>query len=611
MQTASVAVDCNDSTEGRSLEPLTSNSLAGASSGSYPIVDTNQTICFNSSTGHVTTCSGIGHDADYSGNQPNYTVSGDGLTVTDNVTGLVWQQSSDINDDGLLSYDDKLYQSEAVSHCEGLVLSGRDDWRLPSIKEAYSLILFSGKDPSSYQGDDTSTLVPFLDSVFDWAFGDSDSDNDRLIDGQYASSTLYLSTTMNGDPTMFGVNYVDGRIKGYPTHTKEYYVRCVTGNTSYGINAFVNNGDDTVGDNATRLMWQQDDTESTGWDDAVSKCEAATTASHDDWRLPNAKELHSIVDYSVSPDTHNQAAIDTVFNTSSFQNEEGETDWGYYWSSTTHVSHNDNGSNAAYLSFGRALGYVKGNILDVHGAGAQRSNDKVGVASEPGAKSAAGSNGTFYYKGPQGDILRDNNKVRCVRDNDSIDSDADGIPELNDNCPSEPNPGQENLDGDALGDVCDPDVDGDLVLNDDDDDDDNDGMDDTFELANLLNPYDSADAGLDPDDDGLTSLEEFNINPLLDPNDPDYDGDGIDDGLDTDPVFTNNDCTGADALFTDVVTTDMVCGADSSITLDIPAEVQAAGSLLLISPNVIFLPGFSTGGQMAVQSTHPCAACGP
>ncbi len=191
------------------------------------------------------------------------------------------------------------------------------------------------------------------------------------------------------------------------------------------------------------------------------------------------------------------------------------------------------------------------------------------------------------------------------------DRDSDTITDTGDNCPLLGNIGQENLDLDSFGDVCDPDVDGDLVLNGDDPDDDNDGMDDTFELANLLNPYDPADAGLDPDDDGLTSFEEFNINPLLDPNDPDYDGDGIDDGLDTDPVFTNNDCTGADALFTGVVTTDIVCGADNTITLDVPSEVQAAGSLLLISPNVIFKPGFKVGGRMTVQSTHPCAVCGP
>ena len=392
---------------------------------SYAIVDTNQATCYDSSTGQTTTCSGLGYDGDYAGNQPSYSVSGDGLTVTDNVTGLIWQQSSDINNDGLLNHDDKLYQSEAVNHCENLSLADRDDWRLPSIKEAYSLILFSGKDPSGYQGTDTSTLTPFLDSAFDWAFGDLDSGYDRIIDGQYASSTLYVSTTMNNDPTMFGVNYVDGRIKGYPSDTKVYYARCVAGNTDYGTNEFTDNNDQTISDSATGLMWQQDDTESTNWDDAVSQCEAATTASYDDWRLPNVKELQSIVDYTISPDTHDQAAIDPIFNASSFQNENGETDWGYYWSSSTHVTNTDDGSNAAYVSFGRALGYMQSSILDVHGAGAQRSNDKESVSNEPGAQSATGANGTFYYKGPQGDVLRDSNKVRCVRDFESTSAEVD------------------------------------------------------------------------------------------------------------------------------------------------------------------------------------------
>ncbi len=45
------------------------------------------------------------------------------------------------------------------------------------------------------------------------------------------------------------------------------------------------------------------------------------------------------------------------------------------------------------------------------------------------------------------------------------DADNDTILDVDDNCPFTPNPGQENLDGDAEGDVCDDDVDGDLYLN--------------------------------------------------------------------------------------------------------------------------------------------------
>ncbi len=387
---------------------------------SYAIVDTNQNQCYDSSSGDTTSCIGNGYDADYSGNQPDYTLSDDGLIVTDNITGLIWQQSSDISGDGSLTSDDKLYQSDAVSYCDNLSYGGLDDWRLPNIKEAYSLIQFSGKDPSGYQGTDTSGLTAFLDDVFDWAFGDL-ANGERIIDGQFATSTLYVSTTMNSDVTMFGVNFVDGRIKGYPSERAPFYVRCVSGNTDYGVNEFSANGDRTISDVATGLMWQQDDSDSSNWDDAVAQCEATTTASHSDWRLPNAKELQSILDYTRSPDTHNQAAIDPIFNASSFKNEASEDDWGYYWASSTHANNNDNGSSATYVAFGRALGYMNGTIMDVHGAGAQRSNSKTAVSSTASAQSSTGANGTFYYHGPQGDILRDNNKVRCVRDSEPSD----------------------------------------------------------------------------------------------------------------------------------------------------------------------------------------------
>jgi hypothetical protein len=61
-----------------------------------------------------------------------------------------------------------------------------------------------------------------------------------------------------------------------------------------------------------------------------------------------------------------------------------------------------------------------------------------------------------------------------------------------------------------------------------DPDDDNYGMTNQFELAHAFDPLDPSDATLDPDNDGLDNLGEFQFK--TDPNNPDTDGDGVDDG---------------------------------------------------------------------------------
>ncbi|MCP4120663.1 MAG: hypothetical protein GY751_02795, partial [Bacteroidetes bacterium] len=59
-------------------------------------------------------------------------------------------------------------------------------------------------------------------------------------------------------------------------------------------------------------------------------------------------------------------------------------------------------------------------------------------------------------------------------------------------------------------------------------DSDNDGMPDIYENENRLNPFDSSDAAKDPDEDGLTNLQEYNAG--TDPNLKDSDNDGMNDG---------------------------------------------------------------------------------
>jgi hypothetical protein len=68
---------------------------------------------------------------------------------------------------------------------------------------------------------------------------------------------------MTGAEAAFGLNVADGRIKGYPTagtgddSMMDY--RFVRGNDEYGENQFLDNGDGTISDSATGLMWTQGD----------------------------------------------------------------------------------------------------------------------------------------------------------------------------------------------------------------------------------------------------------------------------------------------------------------------------------------------------------------
>lgn len=83
------------------------------------------------------------------------------------------------------------------------------------------------------------------------------------------------------------------------------------------------------------------------------------------------------------------------------------------------------------------------------------------------------------------------------------------------------------------------DADGDGIEDGPDTDDDNDGMPDYYEESFSLNHLNSADRDEDLDGDGLTNFEEFTLGTY--PNDSDSDNDGIPDGEDDSPVPRDNE----------------------------------------------------------------------
>jgi len=374
------------------------------------------------------------------------------------VTGLTWQRSPDTDGDGVLTRRDKLTLAQAQAFPAKLnaaKFAGFADWRLPSIKELYSLFDARGTDPSGLVNADASGLIPYLDTKY-FMFAYGDATGERVIDSQYASSTKYVGTSARGFGKLFGVNFADGRIKGYDLQMpfggveKTFFVICVRGNPAYGQNDFHDNGDGTITDRATGLTWSRADSgQAMNWQDALAWAEkknAEKLFGHDDWRLPSVKELQSIVDYSRAPDTSQSPAIDPIFTCSVITNEAFQVDYPFYWSATTHAGLRGGGS-AMYVAFGRAAGWMFARAIvggpppqrggfgpglrpgfggprgggppgmepqgreagdyhyvDVHGAGSQRSDPK------------AGDPGMFPHgRGPQGDVIRIYNYVRLVR----------------------------------------------------------------------------------------------------------------------------------------------------------------------------------------------------
>jgi hypothetical protein len=284
----------NDSTEDSLPDQVTVQ--ATYAPGILP--DTGQTSCYDAA-GTLINCVGTGQDGEYSINPPSY--SSLGGTVTDDVTGLIWQQ--DVNP--IRRWVD------AGSYCESLVAGGYTDWRLPSTIQLVTLIDYSWWSPAidfTYFPNIQTRPSPFFDSPF-WA------------------KELYNPSTGRQ------VDFVGG-VAGYLSATASLYSRCVR--TDPPPKSLTDNADGTVRDNNTALIWQQlDDNTARAWANALTYCNDLALASHTDWRLPNAKELLSIMEYTKQFPAINESYF---LNTVSAD----------YWTST---SRSTNPSDAWFVDF--------------------------------------------------------------------------------------------------------------------------------------------------------------------------------------------------------------------------------------------------------------------
>jgi formylglycine-generating enzyme required for sulfatase activity len=250
----------------------------------FKLPDTGQNTGYTSSNGE---------DSDFIINPMSFTDNGDG-TITDNNTGLMWQKT----DGGEMVFEN------AVSYCSNLKLGGYNDWRLPLGYELFSINKYDFLNPAINTAYFTKTLVEY------W----------------------YTSELRIDDTSKVWVVNSGGGIGAHPKSetisnkgTRRFHVRAVRNlfSTTFNLDHFSDNGDGTIKDNYTGLVWQKIQSPNTmTWEEALSYSSGLSLAGKSDWRLPNIKELQSLND---------EKFYKPSFNKNYFINITS----GNFWSSTT------------------------------------------------------------------------------------------------------------------------------------------------------------------------------------------------------------------------------------------------------------------------------------
>ncbi|MCG6167023.1 Lcl C-terminal domain-containing protein [Leptospira sanjuanensis] len=290
------------------------------------VADTGQTTCYNA-LGGSTPCLGTGQDGEYN-NVPNarnfvgptqHCKYPTDYTTLDTLHGLTWkscvqgQSGSNCSVGAPNSISWTNANAGLAGSCTelntlngGKGYAGKTNWRIPTLRELASLLHYT---------------------------------NNPHIDGQFPNTFSGLGYWTNTlDPLNVGNNAVirfDAPNLGFYSNTQAAIInlRCVSGNP-IAPPAFVDNGDGTVTDSNTGLLWMKcvdgliapacaGVVNTQDWNGARNFCETLNFALRSDWRLPNLNELLSLADYAqpaaplinpVFPNTPGQHWTSTTFD---------------------------------------------------------------------------------------------------------------------------------------------------------------------------------------------------------------------------------------------------------------------------------------------------------
>ena len=114
---------------------------------------------------------------------------------------------------------------------------------------------------------------------------------------------FWTSDLFYGDNTKVWASNTGGGLGPHPKTstlsaggTLRFHARYVRGAPPNVGHNYVNNNDGTVTDLDTGLMWSQSPSGTLAWSNALAYAENLTAAGYSDWRVPNVKELQSLLD---------------------------------------------------------------------------------------------------------------------------------------------------------------------------------------------------------------------------------------------------------------------------------------------------------------------------
>jgi uncharacterized protein len=338
---------------------------------------TGQTICYDNA-GAIIDCKNSGQDGDLQKGviwpSPRFTDNGN-LTVTDSLTGLMWTKDGNApGPAGCIQTKSKNWQQarDYISCINANKYLGYNDWRLPNRKELRSLVNYGEANSVTWLNTQGFTNVQsYYWSSTAFAYDDRNGSvwtvfmHNGMVHNHFMSSNSSVWPVRSGKAGIINLPK-SGQMVCYGERMA--VIDCKKtgqdGDLQKGVTwpnpRFTDNGDLTITDNLTGLMWTRGGSAPgpasckgsslKNWQQALDYAACLNTNNylgHNDWRVPNINELESLVHAG-------QAGPSDWLSSQGFTNVKST-----YWSSTTFT----NSKNRA-LTVGMHIGGMEGETKE-------------------------------------------------------------------------------------------------------------------------------------------------------------------------------------------------------------------------------------------------------